>query len=147
MATHEVTTVWDREGKPFELKTYSRDHVWHFGQVEVSASAAPGYLGNPDCVDPEQAFTASLSSCHMLFFLALACQKSLVIDHYEDHAVGVLGKGEDGKMMVTTVTLHPRVTFSGEQPAQDVIQSLHNQAHDQCFIGHSVKTKVLVEIA
>lgn len=146
MSEHNATIVWARNGADFGYKTYPRDHVWRFdGGVEVPASAAPAYLGNPKLVDPEAAFVAALSSCHMLTFLALASNKGFVVDSYEDHAVGHLAKNPGGKMAVTRVDLKPAIAFSGAKlPAQADLDWLHDKAHKECFIANSVTTEVHV---
>ena len=146
MSEHKATLRWAREGKDFNYKSYSRDHVWRFENgVEVPASATPAYLGNPQRVDPEAAFVAALSSCHMLTFLALSSNKGFVVDSYEDHAVGHLEKNPEGRMAVTRVELHPRISFSGaKQPAPADLDWLHDKAHKECFIANSVTTDVKV---
>ena len=149
MSEHKATIKWERNGADFGYKDYSRDHVWRFENgVEPAASAAPAYLGNPERVDPEAAFVAALSSCHMLTFLALASNKGFVVDSYEDAAVGTLEKNANGKLAVTRVELRPRVLFSGEkQPTQADLDWLHDKAHRECFIANSVTTKIGVEPA
>ena len=113
----------------------------------MQASAAPGYLGNPNLVDPEEAFVASLSSCHMLTFLAIACKKKFVLDEYADEAVGVMEKNAEGKLAITRVTLKQRLKFSGDkQPTPQEIEEMNHGVHDQCFIANSVKTEVKVEL-
>lgn len=146
MSEHKVTTTWKRDSKEFTYQTYNRAHEWDFSHgVTVPVSAAVEYQGEEDRVDPEQAFTASLSSCHMLTFLALACQKQYVVDSYVDQAVGFLGKNDDGKMALLKVELHPKITFSGDQkPSPEDIDALHHKAHEFCFLANSVKTQVLV---
>lgn len=145
MSTHKVTTQWQRQGD-FEFKTYNRAHEWHFDGGEVlRASAAPDFQGDAELVDPEQAFTASLSSCHMLTFLAFACKKGFVVDSYVDHAVGELGKNASGQMAMVKVTLNPDISFGGDkQPSADELANLHEQAHKYCFIANSVTTEVVV---
>ena len=97
MSEHKVTLKWERGGAEFSYQKYPRDHTWRFdGGHTMAATAAPAYLGNPAHVDPEEAFVASLSSCHMLTFLAIACKQQFVIDSYEDEAVGHLEKNFDG---------------------------------------------------
>jgi len=112
----------------------------------MPASATPSYLGNPQRVDPEAAFVAALSSCHMLTFLALASNKGFVVDSYEDHAVGHLDKNAAGKLAVTRVELKPRIVFSssGKQPSVSDLDWLHDKAHKECFIANSVTTDVTV---
>lgn len=147
MSEHKVTVVWKRETPDFAYETYNRDHDWNFDAgVTVRASANPAYLGSESCVDPEEAFVASLSSCHMLTFLAMAARKRYVVDGYRDEAAGVLAKDAAGRLAMTRVTLKPEVRFGGENvPGPDVIHQLHIQAHHACFIANSVKTEVVVE--
>lgn len=146
MSEHKATISWDRAGKPFTLKEYSRAHTWDFGEGNVlKASAAVDYLGDHDRVDPEQAFVASIASCHMLTFLAMAAQQKLVVEHYEDQAVGVLGKNAAGKMAVTRVTLSPKIKFDGDAPDQATLDQLHHKAHEYCFIANSVSCEINVQ--
>jgi organic hydroperoxide reductase OsmC/OhrA len=146
MSEHKAKIVWQRNSADFGYKTYPRDHLWRFeGGVEVPASAAPGYLGNPKLVDPEGALVAALSSCHMLTFLALASNKGFVVDSYEDNAVGHLEKNANGKMALTRVDLHPKIIYGGpKQPAPADIDWLHDKAHRECFVANSVLTEVKV---
>lgn len=145
MSEHKATIRWSRDGKDFAYKTYSRDHVWSLNGNEVPASATPAYLGNPQRVDPEAAFVAALSSCHMLTFLALASNKGFVVESYEDHAVGHLEKNAEGKFAVTRVELHPNIVFSGAKtPTAADLEWLHDKAHRECFISNSVTTEVRV---
>ena len=112
----------------------------------MTASAAPAYLGDPKQVDPEEAFVASLSSCHMLTFLAIACKQKFVMDDYVDEAVGHMEKNAEGKMAITKVTLKPKITFSGDKrPTAEELDKMHHAAHDNCFIANSVTTEVTVE--
>jgi organic hydroperoxide reductase OsmC/OhrA len=147
MSEHKVTVEWKRETPDFSYQSYNRDHNWAFDAgVTVRASAAPAYLGNAACVDPEEAFVASLSSCHMLTFLAIASRKRFVLDEYRDEAVGILGKDKAGRLAITKVTLRPKVQFSGDKaPSPEELEQMHEQAHDACFIANSVKTEVIVE--
>jgi organic hydroperoxide reductase OsmC/OhrA len=147
MSEHKINLSWKRDGAPFEYQKYPRDHTWKFdGGHEMQASAAPVYLGNPKNVDPEEAFVASLSSCHMLTFLAVACKQKFVIDDYVDEAVGFMEKNADGKMAITRVTLKPKITFSGDKkPTAEELDKLHHAAHENCFIANSVRTEIKVE--
>jgi len=97
-------------------------------------------------VDPEEAFVASLSSCHMLFFLSLAQRRNIVVDRYTDDAVGYLGKSEEGRMAMTRVILRPKCEYSGEAPDPAVVEKLHHKAHELCFIANSVTSDVVTEI-
>jgi organic hydroperoxide reductase OsmC/OhrA len=146
MSEHVASITWKRETEQFDYASYNRDHEWLFhGGHAVPASAAPEYRGNPDRVDPESAFVASLSSCHMLTFLALCARKRFIVDRYEDDAVGHLEKNADGVFAMTRVELNPVVEFSGEHlPSSDELRELHDRAHHECFIANSVKTDVRV---
>ncbi len=147
MSEHIATIDWKRETPDFVYKTYNRDHDWSFdGGITVRASANPAYLGNDLCVDPEEAFVASLSSCHMLTFLAICCRSGFVLDGYRDEAVGILDKDSNGRLAISKVTLRPRATFGGAKtPTTEERAKMHDQAHHACFIANSVKTDVVVE--
>jgi organic hydroperoxide reductase OsmC/OhrA len=147
MSEHVVDVSWSRGEHEFTYQTYNRDHEWRFdGGVTVPGSANPAYLGTEaGTVDPEEAFVAALSSCHMLTFLAIAAKKRLVVDSYVDHAVGVMAKNEAGRVAITQVTLHPVITFAGEAPDEAALERLHHLSHQECFIANSVTTEVLVE--
>jgi len=149
MSEHQVTIDWKRQTPDFAYETYNRDHDWRFDAgVTVRGSAAPAYRGSESCVDPEEAFVTSLSSCHMLTFLAIASRKRYVVDSYRDHAVGILAKDSAGNLAITKVTLRPEVRFSGKTlPTTEELRQLHDQAHHACFIANSVKTEVVVESA
>jgi organic hydroperoxide reductase OsmC/OhrA len=143
--------IWHRNEAIFSDNRYSRKHVWQFdGGVEVPASSSPQVVRLPmseaAAVDPEEAFVASLASCHMLWFLDIAARAGFIIDSYVDGAVGTLAKNSDGKFAMTVVTLKPHVIFSGEKhPSQEDIQRMHDKAHDECFIATSVKSDVRCE--
>lgn len=145
MSEHVAEIRWVRQSQGFAYKEYNREHSWVFeGGVEVSASAAPTYLGKPEFVDPEEAYVASLSSCHMLTFLAIASRKRWVVDEYSDRAVGVMEKNSEGRLAVTRVTLHPEITFAGEPPSDAEVEAAHHLSHEECFIANSVLTEVSV---
>ncbi len=140
---------WQRgPSEPFVDNKYSRGHIWSFdGGITVPASAAPQVVPLPmsveAAVDPEEAFVASLASCHMLFFLSFAARKSFIVESYEDNAEGVISKNEEGKMAVTEVTLRPKVIFGGSNVAsRGQLDELHHLAHEKCFIANSVKAKI-----
>jgi organic hydroperoxide reductase OsmC/OhrA len=151
MTTYTATIRWSRDGaEGFSKGQFSRAHEWAFdGGAVVPASASPHIVPAPwsDAagVDPEEAFIASLSSCHMLFFVDLARRAGFVVDDYVDEAEGVLDKRADGKMWMSRVTLHPRVTWAGNPPDEAAIADLHHKAHEACFIANSVTTEVIVE--
>jgi|SRR6185503_6612790 len=146
MSEHRVQLHWARESPAFDYAAYNRSHAATFknGQT-LKMSAAPAYKGDPSLVDPEEAFVASLSSCHMLTFLAIASRKGLVVDRYVDEAVGILEKNEEGRLAITRVTLRPRIDFGGSAPDEAAINDMHDESHHQCFIANSVKTHITVE--
>lgn len=125
--------------------------MWRFdGGIELRASSSPHVVPLPmsdeTAVDPEEAFIASISSCHMLWFLSIAAAKKYIIESYIDNAEGILEKNDDGRLAMTKVTLRPKIIFSGDKiPSQSQIDELHRQAHEKCFIASSVKTKIIVE--
>ena len=151
MSTYTATIRWSRTGDgDFTKGQYSRAHEWEFdGGAVVPASASPHVVPPPWSdvagVDPEEAFVASLSSCHMLFFVDFARRAGFVLDDYVDEAEGVLEKRSDGKMAMTRVTLRPRVTWGGSPPDDAAIADLHHRAHEACFIANSVTTEVVVQ--
>jgi organic hydroperoxide reductase OsmC/OhrA len=121
-----------------------------FDGVQVPASASPLHvpvpMSRPEAVDPEEAFVAALSSCHMLFFLFFAAKAGFAVEVYEDEAVGVIGKNDRGKAFVSTVRLSPTIAFAGERrPSEAEIAELHHRAHDECYLANSVLTDVVVE--
>lgn len=148
MSEHLATIRWKRTTPDFVYASYNRGHTWEFDAgITVNASASPDYRGDTDRVDPEEAFVAALSSCHMLTFLAVAANKKFVVDSYEDRAVGHLAKNANGKLAVTKVVLHPKIQFSGTSPTADELKALHDRAHHECFIANSVQSEVTVEPA
>ncbi len=153
MSEYYAKVVWRRgTDEKYIDNEYSRGHEWAFdGGVTVAASSSPHVVPLPYSVeanvDPEEAFVAALSSCHMLFFLSIAAKRKFVIDQYLDNAVGVMEKGLDGKISMTKVTLCPDIKFSGDKkPAREQVEKMHHQSHEQCFIANSVKTEVTVDI-
>jgi organic hydroperoxide reductase OsmC/OhrA len=151
MSTYTATIRWVRDPETdFARGQYSRGHSWSFdGGITLAASASPHIVPAPwshaDAVDPEEAFVASLASCHMLFFVDFARRAGLVIDSYTDETEGTLEKREDGKMWMSQVTMHPKIDWGGDAPDEATIADLHHKADDACFIANSVTTKVTVE--
>jgi organic hydroperoxide reductase OsmC/OhrA len=148
MSEHHASVRWMRTSAGFTYDTYNRAHEIHFnkGAIVVPGSAAPAFKGDADRVDPEEAFVGSLSACHLLTFLAICARKRLVVDSYEDDAVGIMEKRSDGKLWVSHVTLRPRVRFaSGTAVDAAVLSDIHHKSHGECFIANSVKTVVSVE--
>ncbi|MDO9607628.1 MAG: OsmC family protein [Brevundimonas sp.] len=150
MGVYEAKIAWSRGDQPFLDKRYSRLHSWTFdGGAVVPGSSAPVSvpvpMSDPTAVDPEEAMIASLSSCHMLWFLAFAANAGLVVDSYVDEASGKMGKDETGKSYLAQVTLQPFTRFSGREPDQAEIDALHHQAHDHCEMAHSVRAEITIE--
>ncbi len=151
MVRYTAEVLWLRDGQNFLDKRYSRKHLLRFdGGLEVPGSSSPHIVPLPmsdaSAVDPEEAFVASLSSCHMLWLLSIAAEQKFRVDRYFDAAIGVMEKNAEGKMAITVVTLRPEVRFSGERlPTREQISQMHHEAHEQCFIANSVKTEVRCE--
>ena len=147
---HRATIHWDMPPGNFLKGQYSREHTWSFdGGAVIPASPAPSVLppplSNPALIDPEEAFVASLSSCHMLTFLYLAGRQGFDISSYHDEATGQMAKNERGVPWVSLVTLHPAVTYTGgKRPTPGEESHLHHLAHEQCYVANSVKTQVTV---
>ena len=151
MSTHTAEICWERHDSRFTDNRYSRAHQWRFdGGAVVPASSSPHVVrlpfSDPSCVDPEEAYVAALSSCHMLWFLSLAARDGYVVDQYLDTAQGEMQKNAEGKDAVTRVTLQPAVTFSGAKvPTDASLEQLHHEAHESCFLASSVKSEILVQ--
>jgi organic hydroperoxide reductase OsmC/OhrA len=151
MSTYTATVEWRRNGEAFADGRYSRAHAWRFdGGAEVRASSSPHVVpipySDPTGVDPEEAFVASLSSCHMLWFLALAAKRGYVVESYVDDALGVMAADGEGNLWIARVTLRPAVHFVGERaPPAEELRELHDEAHEECFIARSVRTEVVCE--
>lgn len=151
---YTTTVLWKKgAAESFTDNKYSRVHQWSFdGGVTVKASSSPQVVPVPmsddSAVDPEEAFIAALSSCHMLFFLSIAAGKNYVIEAYEDEAEGIMGKNENGQIAMTSVTLRPRVVFSQlhKAPGQKELQELHDLAHKRCFLANSVQSKINISL-
>ncbi|MCG6216634.1 OsmC family protein [Vibrio furnissii] len=153
MSQYGATVKWQRQpSEVFHDNQYSRGHEWRFdGGVTVPASASPHIVPLPlsvaENVDPEEAMIAALSSCHMLVFLSIAAKKRYVVESYEDQAIGTLAPNQEGKTALTQVELRPKVIFSGEkQPSVEMLEKMHHQSHENCFIANSVKTEVTTQI-
>ena len=147
---YKATIEWKLNGPNFLKGQFSREHTWKFdGGITVAASASPSVVpspwSKPANVDPEEAFVASIASCHMLTFVWFASRGGFTLTSYTDEAVGVMTKNERGAMWVSTVTLNPQLVWSGERvPTAEEIAALHHKAHEECFIANSVKTDVRV---
>jgi organic hydroperoxide reductase OsmC/OhrA len=151
MSEHKATIKWKCSSAEFLKGRYSREHTWSFdGGATVPASASPTVVplpfSNPANVDPEEAFVASIASCHMLTYLYLAGQQGFQVESYEDEAVGKMTKNEKGVPWVSVVTLSPRIVYTGVKlPVAADEERLHHLAHEQCFIANSIKTEVVVK--
>ena len=151
MSEHKATIRWKCTGPDFLKGRYSREHTWTFdGGAIVPASPSPSVVpapySNAAHLDPEEAFVASIASCHMLTFLYLAGREGFQIDSYEDEAIGVMRKNDKGVPWVAVVTLHPKINFTeAKLPPPADVERLHHLAHEQCFIANSVKTHIVVQ--
>jgi organic hydroperoxide reductase OsmC/OhrA len=150
MHNYEARVAWKRNGATFSDSRYSRVHEWSFdGGTRIVASASPSGVPAPyssaEAVDPEEALVASASSCHMLFFLLIAAKRGYVVESYVDDAIGIMEKNPAGKMAITRITLRPRIEFAaGKAPSAEQLESLHHDAHEECFIASSLKSEIVV---
>jgi organic hydroperoxide reductase OsmC/OhrA len=149
---YEAGISWKRRGAKFTDNRYSRGHEWSFdGGVKVMASSSPSSVPVPysvvEAVDPEEALVASAASCHMLWFLSIAAERGFVVESYVDEATGIMEKNSEGRLAITRITLRPQVEFSVDRaPSPEELRSLHNSAHDECYIANSLKSEVVVEV-
>ncbi len=152
MSNHTAVIKWQRNGEDFINNKYSRVHQWKFdGGAEIRATASPHIVPAPwtteEYVDPEEAFVASLSSCHMLFFLAFAAKEGFQVESYIDSPNGEMSKNGEGNISMTRVTLSPKVIYTADlQPSREEEQSLHHRAHESCFIANSVTTEIDIDL-
>ena len=151
MSRHVAELSWRSDGE-FASGRYSRRHQWRFdGGATVTASSSPDVvpapMSDPAGVDPEEALVASVSSCHMLWFLDLARRAGLEVESYADSAEGEMGRVAPGRMALTRITLRPRISFAGRQPEPAELDRLHHEAHERCFIANCLKTEILIEPA
>ncbi len=149
MSDYAADVRWTRGDQPFTDRRYARRHEVRFdGGHVMPGSSSPHVVkvpfSDPAAVDPEELFIASLSTCHMLWFLDFAARAGWVVDAYDDHATGTLGRDAEGKEAMTVVTLHPVVRFAGPAPSAEAHEALHHRAHEACFIANSVKVPVHV---
>lgn len=151
MHSHEAQISWQRDTGDFVKGRYSRAHTWQFdGGLSVPASPSPSIVPAPysdaTAVDPEEALVAAAASCHMLTFLWVASEHGYVVDSYLDRAVGILEKNAQGRLAITRITLKPQIVFSGSaQPTPEILDTLHDAAHAECFIANSVNCAIVVE--
>jgi len=150
MSEHKASIRWKCSGPDFLKGQYSREHAWIFdGGATVAASPSPSVVpapwSNPAFIDPEEAFVASIASCHMLTYIFLASRNGFQVDSYADDAVGVMTKNEKGIPWISAVTLRPKIAYSGVKlPTAADEERLHHAAHEQCFIANSVRTTITV---
>lgn len=152
MTAIPVLIEWSRDQAVFTDNRYLLRHRWVFdGGAEIKASSSPHIVPVPmsdaAAVDPEEAFVASLSSCHMLWFLSLAAKRGLRVNRYQDRAVGTLGSNGAGKLVMLRVSLRPEISWDGPAPAESIVAELHHEAHAECFLANSVRTVVVLEPA
>jgi organic hydroperoxide reductase OsmC/OhrA len=151
MSTYTAQLVWERGTQDFLSQKYSRRHRIRFdGGAEILASSSPAVVpvpaSDPAGIDPEEAFVASLSSCHMLWFLFVAGKRGFVVDRYEDNPTGVLERNAERRWAISVVTLHPMIAFAADkQPSASELEQMHQKAHEECYIANSVKTDVRIE--
>ena len=143
-----INLNWDLWGKDFEPGKYSPDHmIFVNDDISMPSSAAPDYGGNKNSLNPEQGLAASISSCHMMTFLALAAKMNWPVSGYTDNAIATLGKNSKGKMSVTNIELNPKVAFSKEFSVdENKMKEVQERAHRYCFIANSLSDEVKVKI-
>lgn len=149
MAEHTAKILWERGDQNFVDNRYSRKHIIQFdGGLEIPASSSPHNVPLPysdeSAADPEELLVASLSNCHMLWFLSLAAKQGFRVDVYEDNVTGTMAKNKNGKLFLAQVILNPVTRFSGEKiPTEEELKNLHHKAHEECFIANSVLAEII----
>jgi organic hydroperoxide reductase OsmC/OhrA len=143
---YETSLLWtagDGEGTA-SYRGYSRNHSIHAAsKPEIAASSDPAFRGDATRYNPEELFVASLSSCHMLWYLHLCSVNAVRVVEYRDDAVGSMEEsGVDGGRF-TSVTLRPMASIASSDPAQAL--ALHEEAHQLCYIARSVNFPVAIE--
>jgi organic hydroperoxide reductase OsmC/OhrA len=152
MTDFVATIKWQLNDGDFLNNNYSRAHSWEFDGGTVVAATASPHIVSPlwapeENVDPEEAFVASLASCHMLFFLAIAAKEGIQVESYEDNPFGTLGKNQQGKHAISRIVLRPSARYAENMtPSREQQESLHHQAHEHCFLANSVNTQIDIEI-
>lgn len=144
---YKANITWDRNGREFTVKTYDRTYSISLGSsTSIKASAAPEFMGSPELANPEELFTASISSCLMLSYLHLAAMKNVIVNEYHSESIGTLSKNVEGKLAITEVVVKPRIIFQEEDKVSTALrEELIKKAHATCFISSSVKTNVVIE--
>ncbi|MFM8270669.1 MAG: OsmC family protein [Pseudomonadota bacterium] len=146
MSQYRAKLQWKNPGTDFNYDTFDRTHEISFpGGIQIKGTSAPEYLGKKEFANPEELLAATLASCHMLTFLAVAAKSRLHVTSYEDNPVATLDKNAEGKLAVTHIQLSPKATFQGETPTPEKLQELHAKAHRNCFIANSLACKMAVE--
>ncbi len=140
--TATVTWTGNQGGGTTDYKAYTRDYdIGCAGKPLIQGSADPGYLGDAGRHNPEDMLLASLSACHMLWYLHLCATNKVVVTAYEDAAEGVMQTNPDGSGEFKRVTLKPRITITPDSDAATA-ESLHEKANAMCFIARSVNFPV-----
>lgn len=148
----QTKILWNRQlEEPFLDGNYKRNHQWILdGGSIINASSSPEVvpipMSDPTLIDPEEAFISSISSCHMLFFLAIAARKKFIVDTYEDNPKAEMGKMENNRTAMLTITLQPKITFTEDNyPTEKMVDRIHKIAHANCFLANSVNTKIIIQ--
>ena len=145
--TYKVQIDWtgnDGDGTK-TYKSYRRDHtIAAEGKPPIPGSSDPSFRGDPSRYNPEELLVASLSSCHMLWYLHLCAVNHLTVIEYRDAASGVMSENEDGSGEFVRVVLRPKVTIAAGDDRARALE-LHHEAHKLCFIARSVNFPVEIE--
>ena len=141
--SYKATVTWtgNRGEGTANYRAYGREHeIAIDGKPAILGSADAAFRGDASCWNPEDMLVASISTCHMLWFLHLASEAGWVVQEYRDRVEGTMEMNADGSGQFTSATLHPEVTISAGDPA--LSDDLHHRAHDMCFIARSLNFEV-----
>ena len=148
MSELSINLSWKRNEPELTPGKFSSEHdISYNDHFKVKADAAPDWGGSAENTNPEQALAASLSSCHMMTFLALAAKTKWPVSSYDDLAIAHLGKNSKLQMIVNQIDLNPKVLFDdGFEVSNEELEKMHDRAHRYCFIANSLDESVEVNI-
>ncbi len=144
---YQISIRWtgNRGTGTSDYRSYGRDHIVSAdGKPDIPASADPAFRGDGAKYNPEELLLASLSGCHMLWFLHLCADSGIAVTKYSDNPTGIMTEEKDGSGRFTAVTLHPSVTVA-DKAMLEKLDGLHEKAHELCFIANSVNFPVRLE--
>ena len=147
MSELSINIEWNLKEESFEPETFSKNHKIYINDNIFNAGSAPEYGGKENEINPEQSLAASISSCHMMTFLALAAKMRWPVKSYKDNAHAFLGKNSKGKMCVNKIELNPIIKFNNDfSVSKDEMDKMQDRSHRYCFVANSLSDEVEIKI-